>query len=132
MFRKFITKNGKFEEEKEEVKSYTVGTFYIEAFKVVALKDNGTVVLADNKNKDHYEKVIGIALESRFLNQGINVADDNEIININWQLKTGATYFLGRDGNITDEFPKSGLIQPIGMAKNNHTLEINIGECAII
>lgn len=94
--------------------------------KVIYLKDN-KVYLASNNNFECFNRVIGITKNSAIENGVISIAKNNDTISLTgWGLVPNTLYYLGTNGAITYIQPMNGIVQLVGIAKNENELEINI------
>lgn len=94
--------------------------------KIVYLKD-GKIYLASNTNLECFNRIVGITKHSAIKNGVISIAKNNDTIALTgWGLVPNTLYYLGIDGAITYIQPTTGIVQFVGIAKNENELEINI------
>lgn len=107
--------------------SYIVGIGGVLQYKVGYISNSDTIMTASSNDLTHFNKVIGIILETKNQGESVKVQTGREVVNNTWNLVVGDSYYLGIGGNITNIAPITGFIQKIGMAKNSTTLSINLG-----
>ena len=102
--------------------AYTAGEV-LGGHKVVYLKNN-KLYLASNTNLECLNKIVGITKNSAIENGEVMLSKSN-IISLNgWGLVPNSLYYLGANGAITNVQPTIGIVQIIGIAKNENELEI--------
>lgn len=98
----------------------------ITAFQPVALVD-GELEIADQANLNHCDRVVGFALQSATApGQIIRVQSSGELTNLGWSFTPGDRLFLGANGAIITNVSSSGLVVPLGHAKDADTIFIDI------
>lgn len=106
----------------------TTGSGGIEAYQVVYIDSSNTVKAANALNPTHIGRVIGLTTEASDAGDDVNVCVIGEVINPDWNLTPGVSYFLSDGGNISTSIPVSGFYQRIGRALNTTTLILDLGE----
>lgn len=92
---------------------------------------NNKVYKFDRTNENHYNRCIGFANQTGSLNINIDIITEGECNQLGG-LVTDNLYYAGSiKGSITNIIPTSGLLQFVGIAKNNNTLIINIEQSII-
>ena len=90
----------------------------IPAHRVVVLVSN-TVMLFQPTNSSHYNKVIGVSVQSGVITDIIEVVTNSEYY-LRIGLTDGAIYFGSANGVLTTTPPTTGIVQPIGLAYNDY------------
>lgn len=99
---------------------------------VVYLDRRNTVAAANALNETHAGRVVGIALETRSEGKSIEVAISGSVTHVKWKLTPGAKCFVSSGGMISHDPPDVGFVQRIGVAENEQTILLQIGEPVVL
>ncbi len=94
---------------------------------VVYVNENGYIQKAGNNlNEDYAFKVSGISMRDLAEGETGLIKRTGKIRNPDWKLNIGSHYYLGLNGQITEEKPETGFVQIIGVALTADALSIRI------
>lgn len=91
---------------------------------------NEKVYQCDGDNKTHAGFAIGIAKQNINQDENGKIQISGEFYDSSLNLVSGNIYYVGIGGTISDS-SGSGFSQKIGIAKNEHTLIIDLGEAIV-
>lgn len=84
------------------------------------------VDLADPASIDSAERCVGITLQAAMAGAPVQIQRRGQVTELTWDLLPGPVY-LGANGSMTQTPPDSGVLLQIGVALNEHTLDVRIG-----
>lgn len=90
------------------------------------ISNANTIMTASSNNITHCGKVVGIILENKNEGEKVEIITGGEVVNPNWSLISGNSYYIGLGGDATNIAPTIGFVQKIGIAKNSNTLVIRL------
>jgi membrane-associated protease RseP (regulator of RpoE activity) len=94
------------------------------------LVDEGKVYLFDPTDESHYDKIIGISLNSAILNDPVNIITSGEMITSG--LTPDSQYYAGLGGVLTTTIPTTGVQVRVGYSIDSNKMFIKIQEPIII
>lgn len=92
---------------------YTAGE-NISLYKLVYIKNDGLIYIANNTSLIQCEQYIGIAITAGNTGETITVLKKGIVTNSSWSLNINNRIFLGTSGNVTQTEPLSANILQIG------------------
>jgi hypothetical protein len=92
--------------------------------------DSGKVYLFDPTDESHYDKIIGISLNSAIINDPVNIITSGEMITSG--LTPDSQYYAGLGGVLTTTIPTTGVQVRVGYSIDSNKMFIKIQEPIII
>ena len=92
------------------IDSYVAAEVIPEGLRVLAVEDDGEVVLADYQDVDHADRIVGIGLSAAGIGGDILVQKMGLITNSAWSWTVGKGIFFDEDGILTQDVPLFGFL----------------------
>lgn len=103
---------------------YVAAEVIPEGLRVLAVEDDGRIILADYQDTDHADRIVGIGLSAAGIGGDILVQKMGIITNSAWSWTVGKGIFFDEDGILTQDVPLFGFLLHVAKPVSATSIDI--------